>query len=295
MAGETLFLRKVVVLIARPLASDFASLSAEVTEITELRVAFKVTKTLVKDPNSAEIKIYNLAESTRAKLPGTGSKVVLKAGYEDTVEQIFIGDARSIESKREGVEWVTTLKCGDGERAVQHARVNESFGVNTLASNVITTLGEATGLDTGNLSTLAKGGAFPGRYTQGYAASGKAFKELEKALSAAGYELSIQDGALQVLKPGETTTESVIELSEDSGLVGSPEVSGGEKKEGKKNTAPSKPVLQVKSLLHGGFRCGRRVAVTSRQYKGVYKCVKVEHTGDSAGGEFYSALEVELT
>lgn len=299
MSGEFLFKRKVVVLLARPLSESFSQLSAEVIDISALRVSFKVAKSLVKDPNTAEIKIYNLSEATRAKIPGTGAKVVLKAGYEQTIEQIFIGDARSIESKREGAEWVTTIKCGDGERAVNFARVNESFGVNALASDVITKVGQATGLDTGNLAQLARGGAFPGRYTQGYVASGRAVKELEKALTAAGYELSIQDGSLLALQPDGTTTESVIELSSESGLIGSPEVAGGEKKESasqKKNSkGNNKPVLKARSLLQGGFRCGRRTKVVSRQYNGLYKILKVEHTGDTAGGDFYSDLEMELT
>lgn len=289
----TLFQRKVRVLLATPHATSFSKVSAEVREITELRVSFKVSKALTKDPNTCEIKIYNLAESTRKALPGTGAKVVLHAGYEGALEQLFIGDARTIESKREGTEWVTTVKCGDGERAVKFARFSGSFAANTQVAEVIKTIGKATKLDTGNIEKIASGLPPSLQYTQGKTSHGPALKELEKALKFAGYDLSIQDGALLALQPGEATTEEVIELSAESGLLGSPEFAAGEKKEGK-NKAAAKPVLKAKSLLQGQFRCGRRVLMKSRQYSGLLRLVKLDHVGDTAGGEWASNLELEV-
>jgi hypothetical protein len=284
MANETLFGRRVKLIIAAPLASDFNTISAQTTEIVDMRVVFKVTKTLSKDPNSAEIKVYNLSDATRAGLAGKGAKVLLQAGYDQTLAQVFLGDARFIESKREGVEWVTTFECGDGARSYQHARVSESFAGGVSVSDVVSKIGAATGLDVGNLSGVAP--SLTGQYTQGYTAHGPAYKELEKVLKAAGYELSTQDGTLQVLAPGETTTEPVVILDSDSGLIGSPEMGSAEKKGGK-------AVLSAKSLLQPFFRPGRRVRVKSRQYSGDFKAVKVEHEGDTAGGNWYSNLELE--
>jgi hypothetical protein len=287
-----LFRRRVKVALATALKEDFSSISALVTEIEQLRVSFKVTKALTKDPNTCEIKIYNLSTETRAKLPGTGAKVLLRAGYQSTEEQIFIGDARVIESKQEGADWVTTIRCGDGERAILHARVSESFTPGTPVANAIRTLGKAAKIDIGNLDKVVAGISPSQQYTQGYAAHGNLYKELGKALQFAGYELSIQDGALLALKPGEATTEEVIELSEASGLIGSPESASGEKKEGK-NKAPAKPVLKVKSLLQGQLRCGRKLSLKSIQYNGLFRIVKVEHSGDTVGGDWYSSLELE--
>lgn len=289
---SALFRRQVRVLLAVPLSSNLSQVSAQVTEIKDLRVVFKVQKALVKDPNTCELKIYNLSGSTRSQLPGTGAKVVVQAGYEGTLAQIFIGDARTIEHTREGADWVTTIRCGDGERALQFARVNTSFGVGAQVSDVITTIGKATKLDVGNLASVAASVPPSDQYTQGYVAHGSAVKELEKALAKAGYELSIQDGAILALAPGESTTEEVIELSPETGLVGSPEMASGEKKEGK-NKAPSRPVLKAKSLLQAGFGCGRKVKVISRNHSGLFRVVKLEHSGDTFGGDFYSSLELE--
>ncbi len=284
MADEILFGRRVKLVIAAPLKSDFATLSAQVTTIEHLRVAFKITKTLAKDPNAAEIRVYNLAAATRASLPGKGAKILLHAGYDDTIAQIFLGDATFIQHKQEGPDWITTIECGDAARASAFARVSESFGAGVPIGDVVSKIGKATGLDVSGLAGVTAG--LSGQYTQGYTAHGPAIKELEKVLTAAGYELSIQDGVVQALKPGGVTTETVVVLDSDSGLVGSPEMGSGDKK-------ASKPVLSAKSLLQPILRPGRRVKLKSRSYTGDFRAIKVEHDGDTAGGNWYTSLELE--
>lgn len=292
---SVLFRRQVEVLLAVPLSEDLTHISAQTTLIKDLRVSFKVVKSLVKDPNTCEIKVYNLAESTRKALPGTGAKIILWAGYQGSIEQLYIGDAKTIDSVQDGTEWVTTVRCGDGERAIQSARISTSFGPGTPFGAVLTEIGRAAKVDIGNLGKVVSRLPSSAQYVHGYTAHGLALSELDKVLKAAGFEWSIQDGALQVLAPGETTTEEVIVLSSETGLVGSPEMATGEKKaSGKKSEKPpAKPVLKAKGLLQGGFRPGRRVQVNSRQYNGVFRCQKVEQEGDTASGPWYSALELE--
>jgi len=280
----TLFNRSVKLVIASPLEESLSSVSGQTIEIVDLRVLFKITKDLSKDPNKAEIKVYNLSAKTRASLFGKSAKVLLHAGYEDAIEQIFVGDVRFIESKQEGVDWVTSFQCGDGERAVKFSRIGTSFGAGTPIGTVINTIASAAKIDVGNLASVAD--QIPGQYTQGYAGYGKAIKELDKILKSAGYELSIQDGALQALKPDETTTEEILELTPDSGLIGSPEMGSAGKK-------GSKPVLKAKALLQPVLKPGKRVSLKSRQYSGIFKVIKVEHDGDTAGGNWFSDLELQ--
>lgn len=284
MANEFLFSRKVALILAVPLAADLSTVSAQVTKIENLRVSFKVTKSLTKDPNSAEIKVYNLSAATRAKLPGKGAKVILQAGYDQTIEQVFIGDARIIESKQEGPDWVTSIECGDGARAAASSRVSTSFAGGTKVADVITKIGKTLKIDLGNLSDVARG--VKGEFVQGYAAHGSSIKELDTALKAAGFELSIQDGALQVLAPGAVTTEQVIVLDSSSGLIGSPEMGSGDKKD-------KPPFLKAKSLLQPALKPGRKVHIKSIQYDGNFRVSKVEHTGDTAGQDWYSELELQ--
>src|ERR1044071_7509029 len=96
-SGDFLFDRRVSLLVAFPLATDYRSISGQVVEVQDLRVQFKIEKSLEKDPNTAEISITNLAESTRSQMQTQSAKIILRAGYLNTLGQIFVGDALTID------------------------------------------------------------------------------------------------------------------------------------------------------------------------------------------------------
>jgi hypothetical protein len=282
-----LFDRRVVVAVAFPLATDYVSVSGQVVEVTDLRVQFKIKKTLVKDPNSAEITIYNLAETTRSRLQNQSAKVMVRAGYLNNISQIFIGDARSIEHIREGADWVTKIHAGDGERGLNSARVSQSFGAGTAVTDAISTIGKVAGFDISGLVGGKKLKGLEGRqFAHGYVAHGPVGKELDKILRGAGFEWSVQDGKIQVLKQGEANTERVVELSSDSGLVGSPEYATSEKKD--------KPaVLKFKALLTPDIRPGRRISFASVRHTGLHRVLKADYTGDTDGNDWFVEGECE--
>lgn len=283
---ELLFERRVKVIVASPLAEDFKSISAQTVEIDLLRVQFTVTKTLKKSANTASVQITNLSEKTRASLQAKGAKLVVSAGYLNTLAQIFIGDVRTIDHVRDGADWTTKIDSGDGERALSHARVSESFGAGAALPEVVKTIGDRLGIGLGNIQAKLAGDAR--QFVNGYTAHGRASSELDRVLSAAGYEWSIQDGNIQVLRTGETNTERVVVLSSDSGLVGSPTYGTAEKKR-------KRPVIKFKALLSPEIRPGGRVAFESLNHRGVHRVLRVTHKGDTAGGDWYTEGEVEGT
>lgn len=290
MADAPVFLfdRRVVVAVAFPLATDYVSVSGQVVEIVGLRTQFKVHKSLVKDPNTAEVTINNLAETTRSRMQAQAAKVVIRAGYRDTVGQIFIGDAHNIEHIRNGADWLTKIHAGDGARGLTQGRVSQSFAPGTPVTDVVATIGRVAGFDISSVTKTGKLKELEGRqFAQGYVAHGSVGKELDKILRGAGFEWSIQDGKLQVLRRGEANTERVIELTPASGLIGSPEYVTSEKSK--------KPaVLKFKALLSPEIIPGRRLAFESARHKGVHRVTKVEHTGDTHGDDWFTEGECEV-
>lgn len=285
MADQRLQDRRVRLLIANRVAEDFKSLTAEVTEIKDLRVQFSVKKTSAKEPNTAEVTITNLSPTRRAALQTKGVKFVLECGYADTgVKQIFQGDVRHISHVREGADWRTVLKSGDGERAYNFARVSESFAPKTTKTNVITRLATKLGLGLGNSSRAAV--AIPGSFEQGLVVTGPVSRELDKVLAGTGYAWSIQDEQLILLAESEISGQDVPLLTPDSGLIGSPEFGAPLVKGGK-------PQLHFRSLLNANIKPGAKVQVQCERFPlGVsVKCSKVEHSGDTAGQDWYTSVE----
>jgi hypothetical protein len=258
--------------------------------LTGLRVVFKATKNIGAEPNTLDLKVYNISRSHRAALGKKGVKVIVEAGYKGNVSVVFSGDARTVDHLRDGPDWVTHVQCGDGERAYVYSRVNLSFGPGISVADVVTQIAQATGLNPGNVKDRLAG-ALPRnikQFTQGFVASGKAARELSRVLRSLGMSWSIQDGAIQVLKDDrDTASNTAVLLNSQTGLVGSPD-HGSPDKKGKSS------VLKVRSLLQPKIKPGSKLKIESSSANGFYRCEKVEHNGDSAGQEWYTNAEARV-
>jgi len=248
-----------------------------------LQIVFKISKSTEKNPNPGEVTIYNLSPEHRAALQGKGRKVAIEAGYEDSgVTRLFLGDVRTCDHVRDGANWKTQLKCGDGERAVQFARISESFAAGTTVGDVVKACARSMGLAIGNTDTAASG--LSTVLYNGWTAHGPTSDALTRILRSVGYSYSIQDGAIQILAPGQTLAASVPVISTDTGMVGSPEV-------GTANKPGGAVVVKVKCLLQPQLRPGARFKLESERYNGFFRVKKVEHEGNIRGGEWYSSTE----
>lgn len=283
MPDQRLQDRRVRLLVANRVAEDYKSLTADVTEITDLRVQFSVKKQSTKEPNTAEVTITNLSPDRRAALQTKGVKMVLECGYVDTgVKQIFQGDVRTVAHVREGADWRTVLKSGDGERAFGFARVSESLGPKVAKSDVIKRLVSKLGLGAGNSAKVT----IPGSFEQGVVLTGPVSRELDKVLAGTGYTWSIQDEQVIILSDSQTSGQDVPDLTPDSGLIGSPEFGAPLVKGGR-------PQLTFRTLLNANIKPGCRVSIKCARFPlGVaVKCNKVEHSGDTAGQDWYTSAE----
>lgn len=247
-----------------------------------MRVQFKIEKSDKKEPNTSQIVVSNLSPTRRSSLQKVGVKVLLEAGYKETgVTRLFSGDVRTIDHVRNGADWDTTMKLGDGERAWRFARVNESFGAGTRVADALKRIAQSMGLDLGNVDTQAA--AINTIFDQGYAACGSAARAFDRIVTSLGKTWSVQDGALQILDPYQALDLPIPEISKSSGMIGSPEMGSP--------PAKGKPaLLKVKSLLIA-TKPGAKVKVVSERYNGYVRVAKCTFEGDSHGGDWYTSIE----
>jgi hypothetical protein len=245
-----------------------------------LKMSFSVEKSANRDPNKAEVKIWNLTSEHRASLQ-KDQPLIIEAGYVGTTEQLFSGDITFVSHVREATDWITTVQCGDGAKQYSSARMNQSFGPGTQMSALLKGAADSLGVGLGNAAQKFSSGNFRGgltEFTRGVTVSGRASDVLDKYCTTAGFQWSIQDGQLQVLQPNETTQQDVLSLTADSGLIGSPEVGEG-------------GVVKAKCLLLGGLMPGRKCHIKSALIDGFFKLEKTKHFGDTWGQDWYSDLE----
>ena len=248
---------------------------------TLLKIVFKITKTLKKEPNRAEIAIFNLRADNRAALQEKKQPTTLEAGYVGNISQIFSGDLDFADNRKDGRTWVTVLQAGDGSQKYKSSRINTSLKGPVSLKDALTTAAKAMGLDLGNLEEAANSGSFRGQlkeFTNGLVLSGKAEQALDKIAKSMGVKWSIQDGALLFLGPGEFVGGEATVLSPGTRLVGSPE--------------PGEDgFVKARSLLQHELLPGHRVKIESAAVNGFFRIEKSVFAGDTAGGDWYTDVE----
>jgi hypothetical protein len=262
-----------------------AVLQMGTVEVDGLRVAFRIARDNKPEPNQGEVSVWNLSRNTRAKLADQEVPVGLQVGYGGEISQLFSGDipADGISTVREGPDWVTTFRAGDGEKAYRTARIQESFGKGTKLADVLKKAAKQMGVGVGNALSKLADGDLEGAVTEmfgGAVLSGPVPRELDRLLRSYGYEWSIQDGQLQVVERDGHTDDEAVLLRPDTGLIGSPE--------------PGKNgFTKIRSLLQPQILPRRRVKLETASFDGFFVVAKVTHTGDTYGPEWYSEFEAE--
>lgn len=264
------------------LVDRFVSVTVDDVVITGLRVVLKVEKSSKPEPNTLDVTIYNLAEATRKKIQTEGAAVEVVAGYAEESGLIFRGQATLANHSRNDADWITRLQSGDGVKAQRQGRIVESFRPNTSMIDVAKRLADRSGLDAGNFYSEIERGNLRGaaqRFGKGYAVSGLTFAELVRVTTSMGYELSVQEGSLQLVALDETFGNDVIVLRDTTGLVGSPEV--GEK-----------GIVKARALMQHKLAPARRALLQSLALEGHYRIEKVTFNGDTHGQDWYADLEM---
>lgn len=248
-----------------------------------LRCTFKVERDLNRDPNVAEVEVYNLNREHRNALQSRRD-LTISAGYVGSLQLLFFGSIGFVAHYREGVNWVTKIRCGDGVLQYSTAEVNTTISGTVSIQDLIQTLVSSLDLELGN-------GAIRFRVdipravnlsNRGTTISGTAASVLDRFVTSAGLQWSIQEGKLQILAPRETLPQNVIAvkiISKDTGLIGTPEV----------NSVTG--FVTGKTLLQGDMIPGRAIIIRTDTIDGSFGLQRVVHIGDTWGTDWYSEFE----
>lgn len=262
------------------------------TAVTDLRCSFNIKLDLKKEPNSAEVKLYNASPDTIARLTGTvNGSITLEAGYESELGAIFKGTVEKVLTSKVGGDIITTFQAHSGVKQYAQDQVQLSISgatdVPTIFKALISKISSKDLIFQKALQTvqsLASSASFP----RGFAASGTPLNVLAQALAPVSLTPSIQNGELVLLS--DTSTQGEAVLSADTGLIGSPQLINAEK-DPKPGKAP-KATVKAKNLLRHVLVPGVAVQISSTYSTGRYRIESVTHTGDTHGVSWTSELDL---
>jgi len=267
--------------------------------IKDLDMSFDILATRDSAPNTAQITVYNLSESTRNLFSEETTGIEFWAGYGDDLGMIFRGswdkDISIFKHSQVGADWVTEIETGDGLKEFQNTYFDKSYGQGTLVTQILQDVTAAMGLPVVltfvEVSLLNSGAVF----------SGKAKDILDDLADQYNFQWSIQHGSVEVLEkylPPPSDAVAVL-LAPDTGLVGRPTVT----KEGLELTtlmlATIKPtrlvavnpatVLTQLGSKQDAIKSGIKTNAT-----GVYLVDRIRYHGDNMGGPFNCVINSDL-
>lgn len=253
--------------------------------LESLRVAFSVKRDKSRDPDSAELVLFNLSEATRSSLDGHERLLCrIEAGYRDEgVKQIFFGYMHDVVHSKDGTEWVTQISIVDDAKKKRSkvTRVHHSFAKNSSIAQALKTLVKATGIPEGNLAQFAAVARLRGSplLPRAWNAHGQALEELNGFCRSMGWEFSIKEGAFQFIEIGAALLGTGPLIYKESGMIGAPSVD-------------SEGNVTVISLMLPDIRPGQAFRVESDiNGSGTYFATAVEHLGDTHGKDWYAKIE----
>lgn len=256
------------------------SINAGGTNLHDIKIKFSVSKGVSSTQNSAEISIWNLAEKSRNALGKELDNVTLEAGYlppegGGNVGIIFKGQIRDVEHKRDGADIITTISCGDGDKAIRNAVLGKTYPKGTPVKDVVEDLYkelEAEGIDRGEWK-------FPDDlpdFKRPYTVCGTCKRELDTLSRGRDFYWSLQNETMEII-PGNGFVGGIVMLSPETGLIDTPTITDNG--------------VKFKALLNPEIRPNRRVRIKSQTLEmnaenGEYRVSECTFAGDNREGDF---------
>ncbi len=267
-----------------------------------IRITFDISKDAEEEPNDHIIRIYNLAPDTRRALEEPGLRCVLHAGYAEEGGPLLMASGSVVfaYTKFEQPDVVTELIVKDGYTEVRDTAISIGLGPGAQASSIIREIARQMGLP------LVMADDVPDRrWQQGFSFYGAARTALHKVTQGTGLEWSIQNQQLQVVQRRGTTRRQAVVLAADTGLLGYPERMREAAREKAKvkdlktgddvnlvSARQQRDGWRVNSLLLPTLNPGDLVRLESRTVEAFLRVDALRHTGDSAGGDWQTELQL---
>ena len=301
------WIRKISLLAVKTdyVGSDAGVLSRDMgLDLSEFRIRFHISGADVESPNSAVIRVYNLAAKTLIALR-EHDRIILSAGYESgNFGIVFRGSIKQFKIGRENAtDSYLDIYASDGDVFYNQAVLNASYSAGTTDLQILEAIGKLSenGLDTGSLTATAQ--ATPSiRGTVLFGMARQALRNITTYLDA-GW--SIQDGKLVITDNTGYRDGEAVEINAATGLVGIPE--------------QTDTGIKVSCLLNSKIRIGGRVKLNNAEitqliqqdqnaapviynkYKGLYRLAplsadgmyrvfSIEHDGDTRGQNWHTTL-----
>ncbi|MCK5133231.1 MAG: hypothetical protein KAR40_13900 [Candidatus Sabulitectum sp.] len=235
--------------------------------IEKLFMEIEVKKFLSGKPNEGFGRIYNLSETSENQIREKGIRIRIFAGYDGQPVLLHDGDIRRVDRDGFGkLNRITTINIGGNVAKLSSAFFNKSYSGQVAVKQIVADAVPSFGIDAINIDQIPDNA-----FLYDYSFTGKTGDLLDEILNPIDVQWFENDNFINFSLKG-SALESVVVLSKNTGLIGSPSV--------------TEKGIKFKSALNGRITVTNRVKIESQAATGVYKVGDIAHTGDNRAGKF---------
>ena len=249
-----------------------------------LHISFSVQKQELESSNTAKVQVWNLNKQNLATLEAENCFLLLKAGYGNTLPVILSGTVSHTSTRKDGSDMLTEIEGVDGRMEVRDTWVSMSYAGLVNTKKIL----DDTAAQMGLTVTYSYNATFAD-IPNGFSFVGQAKNALSKACAVSGLEWSIQNGVLQIKKPGDVMNREVYVIGPETGLIEIPErvqISSSD------DAGTPQMGYDLVYLLNGAIGVGDYVQVQSKYLTGFFRVYSLEIDGDNLSGAWQCKARV---
>lgn len=218
------------------------------------------------EANEAEITIYNLSKSTIAQFANR-KEISITAGYTGDTGVLFEGYVIKVRTKTEGADKVTVIRCIDDIK--EHTISEITYAAGTKASYILKDLLKKTGMPIAVFNMRRDW-----TYEDEQKVDGDLMENIKKYSEVCGVSTYLNKGKIysRHIKEGDNT---YFDLSEETGLIGSPEEFEEEKTA--EDYTETINGYECEMLLQHRMSAGAIITLKSLEANGTYRVCSGEH------------------
>lgn len=268
-------------------------------DVSQLRCTFNIVKSAYLECNTSTVKIYNLNPDDENRLIKSGHTIIIEAGYAgSSYGVIFKGNiVQPLRSKENGVDYCLTLVSMDADRYVAYGLVAVALSAQQSARDAVDACVSKAG-DVTKENFNVEEGVISNKTTQIKYPRGKVLfgsptqylSQISKSVNTTYYA---EDGTINIIAPDELADDEILDLSPDSGLIGTPT-------QGTYSISCEcllNPRIKTNTLFHidnkriTNYQYTPGQSVRGLDTNGIYRVIKLTHSGDTRGSSWKTSIE----
>ncbi len=280
--------------------------SGDAIDLSQMRIRFQVERGDFQNPNTADIRVYNLSRATASKVAGSEfTQLSLQAGYEGNFGLIFKGVIVQARKGRESqLDSYVDFTAADGDEAYHFAPIAcslSSAGPKDTLTTFVTAMKAAS---TSQMLTLSANPVFgTNAPPRGRVFYGNVRDEMRTFAKANDMTWSVQDGQLTLIPKSAYIPGDIVVVSPSTGLIGVPE----QTQNGVELRVLLNPNIKIGQAIRidstiNQFRYGidqlgsqaqntnLQLSATKLNGDGLYYVMCANHSGDTRGNPWYTDI-----